>query len=644
MVRFDGAPVEPGMAEKMTAAMPGRGPDGIRHWQGASVALSQCMLRTTPEALEETQPLVNEDSSVVLVMDGRVDNREELQRELRSRGAVLRDRSDAELVLRAYEMWNEDCPRWIIGEFVFFAWDVRTRRLFAARDVGGSRLFHYHAGDGWFAFASEINGLLASGLIEPRLNELRLLDYLVPEFTRQDEVGTFYKGIERMPAGHAMSITDRGLRAWRYWDPESLPGARFVSLDDCAEGFLHELRVAVKCRLRSNGPVGASLSGGLDSSSIVGLIRAEFRDQLSQPLKTFSGIREDRENCLDWTGIQAMLADGWVDPTILTSEVASAACRSRIDGIAGMGEPFALYEGLFDTLIYEAARSRGCRVVLDGGAGDLLFYSLERTLTVEQGRLKRLPAVIAACRRHREEAWVGTITRQLLAAAAPEGAKAVYLALRDRYSRSGTGLDLLRGQVATGYAAMRRSERRHRHAGSGLADDRVSHARIFTSGMQSFAYEVNGQNALSMGVEPRSPYTDRRVLEFAIRMPAEAKAYAHWFKLVMRKSMAGKLPESVRWRREREGHPLAQFYERFIDSTSRCAPEMWNLAYFERTLGNWIEGKKLRRAWERYMRRSDFESGIDLLAIAILSRWLDAHFRGSGTVDSSRPATLGNLP
>ena len=627
MVRFDGAPVEPGMAENMTAAMAGRGPDGIRHWQGVGAALGQCMLRTTPEALEETQPLANEDSSVVLVMDGRVDNREDLQRELRSRGAVLRDRSDAELVLRAYETWDDDCPRWIIGEFVFFAWDVRRRRLFAARDVGGSRLFHYHAGDGWFAFASEIDALLASGLIEPRLDEVRLLDYLVPEFTREDEVRTFYQGIKRMPAGHAMSITDRGPRAWRYWDPESLPGANFASLDDCAEGFLHVLRIAVECRLRSNGSVGAALSGGLDSSSIVGLIRAEFRDQLRQPLMTFSGIREDRENCLDWTGIQAMLAEGWLDPTIITSAVAADACRSRLDAVAGLGEPFALYEGFFDTLIYESACRRGCRVVLDGGAGDLLFYSLERTLSVRQGRLGRLPAVVAACRRHRDEAWVGTMARQLLAAAAPERAKAIYRKIRDRYATSGTGLDLLRGDVARGYAAMRRGERRHRHASSRPANDRVSQARIFTSGIQSFAYEVNGQNALSMGVEPRSPYTDRRVLEFAIRMPAEAKTYTHWFKLVMRMSMAGKLPESVRWRREREGHPLAQFYERFIQCTARSAPEIWNLAYFEQMGGEWVDAVKLRRSWGEYARRADFDSGIDLLAIAILSRWLETRFR-----------------
>jgi asparagine synthase (glutamine-hydrolysing) len=103
IIHFDGAPVEAGQIEKMTSAMAHRGPDGIHHWVKGNVALGQCMLRTTPESLEETQPLTNEDESLVLVMDGRVDNWEELRRELLGRGAVLRTRADAELVLRAYE-------------------------------------------------------------------------------------------------------------------------------------------------------------------------------------------------------------------------------------------------------------------------------------------------------------------------------------------------------------------------------------------------------------------------------------------------------------------------------------------------------------------------------------------------------------
>ncbi len=108
IIHFDGTPVEVGLVEKMMAAMPYRGPDGIHHWVKGSVAMGQCMLHTTPESLEEKQPLTNEDESLVLVMDGRVDNWEELRKELLGRGVVLRNRSDAELVMLSYETWGED--------------------------------------------------------------------------------------------------------------------------------------------------------------------------------------------------------------------------------------------------------------------------------------------------------------------------------------------------------------------------------------------------------------------------------------------------------------------------------------------------------------------------------------------------------
>ena len=156
IIHFDGKPVEPGLIEKMTSAMAHRGPDGIHHWVKGSVALGQCMLRTTPESLEEHQPLTNEDESLVLVMDGRVDNWEELRRELLARGAVLRNRSDAELVLRAYETWGRDCLAHIDGDFALVIWDARRREAFCARDRVGNKPFHYQLQGETFVFASEL--------------------------------------------------------------------------------------------------------------------------------------------------------------------------------------------------------------------------------------------------------------------------------------------------------------------------------------------------------------------------------------------------------------------------------------------------------------------------------------------------------
>ena len=144
IIRFDGGPVARADIERMTAAMDYRGTDGIAHWTADQAALGHCMLRTTAESLEESQPLANEDASLVLVLDGFIANYEELRRDLLARGARLRDRSEAELVLRAYEAWGEDCPVHIDGEYSFLVWNARRRQVFCARDHAGMRPLHYH--------------------------------------------------------------------------------------------------------------------------------------------------------------------------------------------------------------------------------------------------------------------------------------------------------------------------------------------------------------------------------------------------------------------------------------------------------------------------------------------------------------------
>lgn len=626
IVHFTGEPARTTAVEAMTAAMASRGPHGISHLAVGAAALGQCMLRTTPESLEETQPLANEDRSVVLVMDGRVDNFDELRAELRGRGAAIRDRSDAELVLRAYEAWGGDCPAHIIGEFAFFAWDTRRHCLFGARDAAGTRHFYFHAEADSFAFSSEIAGLLATKRIEPRINESRLLDYVISEFDRDDQTGTFYEGIERLPAGHAMRVSREGVAKWRYWDPSTRPEAHFASMDECAEAFLDQLRTAVKCRLRSNGPVGSMLSGGLDSSSIVGLIREEFRDCLRQPLRTYSLVRADRNNCPEWRSVHEMLREGWIEPTVLTPDIAGDACDEYLQGLGALNEPFALSHGLCDSLVYRAARLQGCRVVLDGMAGDLLFYHLGRSLALRHGMARRIPAMVVASHRHKIERPWRTLAWTLMAGAAPSIVRAAYRHLRDRITTSSAELDLLHRGMARRYLASKRDDRQRSGGYSKAPNDRAAHARDFTSGLLSFAHEVHGQLALAQGVEPRSPFSDRRMIEFAVSMPLQAKLFADWYKLLLRKSMAGILPEPVRWRRDVGMHPGREYYERFFAEIPRHAPDVWSREVVERKLGQWVAAPGLARAWSRYGRSAHFDTGLALFSLGVLARWLDGRF------------------
>jgi asparagine synthase (glutamine-hydrolysing) len=631
IIQFDGAPLAPDGIERMTAAMTARGPHGISHWSNGSVAVGHCALRSTPESLTEVQPLVCENGTLTLVMDGCVDNRDDVRRDLEADGIVLRDASDAELVLKAYERWGEESAGRIIGELVFLVWDSKRRSLFGARDAAGTRHVHYYAGDGWFAFASDINGLLALARIAPELNESRLLDYLVDEFDRDDEVGTFYRGISRLPAGHAIRVTEHGARTWRYWNPDSLSELRFSSLDDCAEAFAAQLQVVLKSRLRANGSIGVQLSGGLDSSSIVAVIDKDLRRDLTRPLKTFSLVREDRDRCPEWQSVRRVVERGCVDSHVITPRVVTDAWRGDVDGLTQWDQPAVFTDGYTDFLLCRAARDAGCRVVLDGTAGDLLFYSFRRSLLRSSG-WEETRAVLEAARRHGQPRMWRTLVGRASWAITPEPIKRVGRRLRPLFWRPGLNIKLLHRDVARRLVAERLLERRRRHAVAPMRSDISDHASSFMSGLLSYAHEVNGQIALAAGIEPRSPYSDRRMIEFAIRMPREAKLSAGWYKWLLRRSMSRRLPPEVVWRRDVGMHPGGEFRKQLIFGMSTGAPEIWNRADLESKLSPWIDARRLRRAWRAHERTGNLETGGNLLLLVVSAHWMGARF---GRIPSS---------
>ena len=266
IIRFDGAPVEPGQIEAMTAAMAHRGPDGIAHWTKGAVALGHCMLRTTPESLEETQPLANEDGSLVLVMDGRVDNWEELRAELLKRGAVLHTRADADLVLRAYETWGRDCVAHIDGDFAFVIWDARRRTAFCARDRMGHKPFHYHWDGTTLAFASELHPLLALPWVGEIPNEGMLAEFLAGEWHSRDE--TLWLGVMRLVAAHRMEVDAAGPRIDEYWAPDLWAPLPYTRDEEYIEHYRELFADAVRRMSRSHRPLACEVSGGLDSSAV----------------------------------------------------------------------------------------------------------------------------------------------------------------------------------------------------------------------------------------------------------------------------------------------------------------------------------------------------------------------------------------
>ena len=198
--------------------------------------------------------------------------------------------------------------------------------------------------------------------------------------------------------------------------------------------------------------------------------------------------------------------------------------------------------------------------------------------------------------------------------ATPEKLLAVYRKIRDKRKTPtaqpremfGDPLNLLHQETARQFLAARYAQRQQAAAHGKPGNDQGAHAQNFTTGLLSFAHEVNGQLALSMGVEPRSPFSDRRVIEFAIRMPLVAKLCAPWYKHLLRQCMVGILPEAVRWRSDIGEHPGWKFYERLLLEMEQNVPNVWNPQHFNEVLGRWIDEFKVKSGCKRVLSEQGF--------------------------------------
>jgi asparagine synthase (glutamine-hydrolysing) len=268
----DDRPVSPEEIERMNARALLLRPDAGGVWRQGPVGLGSRWRRTAPSLGPLRQPYCSREDDVALVLDGRIDNREDLLDRLPA--GVDRAAPDEALLLFAYQVWGMDCLRQLAGDFAFAVWDGRLRRLLLARDVAGIRRFYYRATERTLSFASQLRQLLEPGE-SPAFDEeyfgLFLLDGLPPLSA------TPYAGIRRLPPGHRLVLQDGRFEVERYWRPEELPQIHYGTDDAYAEHFRDLFRRTVRAQLRADGPVWSELSGGLDSSSIVCTAQEIFR-------------------------------------------------------------------------------------------------------------------------------------------------------------------------------------------------------------------------------------------------------------------------------------------------------------------------------------------------------------------------------
>lgn len=628
VLRLDGCPVDREALASMVVSLSHRGPDRQGVWCDESVGLGQGSLWTTLESLREEQPLSSPDKKLILTADARIDNREDLIKELNLRRGSGLEPTDGDLILAAYRHWGEHCPEQLIGDFAFAIWDQDRRQLFCARDpIGVKGLFYHYSPKKLFVFASEIKALFQVSEVPRALNDSRIADYLA--FIFDDLESTFYRSIQRLPPGHRMTVNLKGLCLRRYWafDPER--ELMHGSDAEYEEAFRELFIEAVRCRVRSAFPVGTTLSGGLDSSSIACVARNVLKADADRKLHTFSAIFPS----LPKKDLRLIDERAYID--VVQAECDFVAHQIRADALSPLGDldtvlwhqdephvPFNLY---LHRGIYQSASTHGVRVLLDGFDGDT---------TVSHG-YERLPELVRSFRwitllkETRALSWhfanPGLLTwwkivlTHALQPIIPPSFGHAWQRIRHPTDPPWGVDSIIDKAFAQRVGLEQRMHALRKVTSHSFHRARETHLRGLTSPLIPMALEQADKAAAAFQLEARYPFFDRRLMEYCLAVPADQKLRKGWPRSLLRRAMQGVLPPKVQWRRNK-GDLRANFHRGLLNSGMEPVRRM--LSEDGGAMRELIDVPALAKAYERYQANPSDADGLPLFSVITLFSWL----------------------
>jgi len=596
-------PVDPARVSAMADALAHRGPDGSGVWTAPGVGLGHRRLSIIDLA-GSPQPMPSADGRAMLVFNGEIYNYRELRRELEKLGAKFLTGGDSETILAAWQQWGVDCLGRLHGMFAFAIYDLDRRTLFLARDrLGVKPLFTAMLSDGSLAFASELKGLLAHPLLRREVDPLAVEDYLAWGYVPDHR--SILKGVDKLPAGHYRLLKHdaRPAAPVRWWDV-SFAERRRESAADLEAELLFRLREAVTSRMAADVPLGAFLSGGVDSSSVVALMAEASRD----PVRTCS-IGFD-EAALDETSYARRIADRF--GTDHRERVVASGDFAEIARLAAMfDEPFADASALPTWRVCQLARE-SVTVALSGDGADEAFagYRRQRFHAAEERARAVLPAglrnpIFGALGRMWPKAdWAPQALRakttfQSLAASGEAG-YARALAVTAPEIRAGLYSRSLARELGDYRAEQPLIElMRKAPARSGL--DRAQYADLMFWLPGDILTKVD-RTSMAVSLEAREPLLDHRLVEFAAGLPERLRIRRGQGKWLLKHAMERYLPKDVLYR-PKQGFvtPIAQWLRGPLAGEARAIGRGAALA---RT--GWFDGDRIAAMAEAHIAgRSD---------------------------------------
>ena len=556
--------------KKMAAAIAHRGPDGDGFWNNdkAQVFLCHRRLAITDLTVNAAQPMLfipRETSGetkyalYTIIHNGEIYNYLELRSLLIQKGYVFRTRSDTEVIIAAYDYWKEKCLQQFNGMFAFAIWDEKEQELFAARDRFGEKPFYYYEDGNYFIFASEMKALWAVGV--PRtIDEKMLLNYLTLGHVQNsmDKEQCFFENIYSLPPAHFLkiSVNDCKSKIHKFWNINKEVKIE-ISVPDAIERFTELFNNSVKYRFKSEVPAGASLSGGLDSSSIIaGIYEQQIKNTRDTDikLKTFSavfpGYGKDESEYID-----AVLARFGIDNFKVTPTPESLL-KDFKKLCFHQEEPFSSSGIYAQYRVFEMAGQHGVKVLLDGQGADETMAGYPRYIHwYLQEVLSRHK--LGATRKEKKELvenkqpfrWdINNVFASFLPAhAAIQLEKKEY---RKTIHHPDIKPDFLRSLNGREWEGI------HKPIVTKLND--ILYFNTLKMGLEELL-RFSDRNSMSQGVEIRLPFLDHYLVEFIFSLPAQFKIHEGWTKWLLRHTMDQKLPDQVVWRKEKIGFETPQF-------------------------------------------------------------------------------------
>lgn len=547
IVRLDGASVSADSIGVLTDLIAHRGPDDAGVHVDGHVGLGHRRLSIVDLSPAGHQPMPNGDGSLWIVFNGEIYNHEALRSELIGFGHGFRSTTDTEVILAAYRQWGEACVQRFEGMWAFAIWEPARQRLFCSRDRLGIKPFYYGLTSAGFAFGSEIKAVLASGLVPIRPNHEALRLQLVYRARASSET-TCFDGVLQLPPAHNAVLVDGRFVQSRYWNAEDALAARDDRPQDHAERFREQITQAVRSHLRSDVPVGACLSGGLDSGTLAALAARET----AHPLRTFSvtypGTVHDESRYIRALRGQVGNLDG-TDTSPDGRDLVDVLERStwHYEEPVWGGSVYSWWQ------VMKSVHAGGIKVVLNGQGADELLAGYPRYYPTYLRELL-LAGRAGTLRRNFEgfRAQQGDLSRQALWRELATPFWPDWLRRAARVAGRGAAFD--DGFLSPGLRARSSpsAEALARRAFSKLDTHLLSD---LTTTRLPELLQAEDRFSMAFSIESRVPFLDRAFVEYGIALPAAQKIDNGVNKVVLRNAMRGTVPDEILDRRDKQGYP-----------------------------------------------------------------------------------------